>query len=285
MIFDDRPCILGEGALWHPERGELFWFDIKGRRLLSRHPVTGATRDIGLDETFSAAGWIDAERMVLASETGLWVWTIDGDMTRLVDLEADRPETRTNDGRIDPWGGFWIGTMAKDHSRGAGAVYRYFRGEMRQLLPGITVPNSISFLPDRSAAYVSDTGQRKTWRVALDGQGWPLGEPTLFLDGKALSLLADGAVVLADGTLAVTNWGAGEVLLVGTDGQVTGRIGLEAPFGNCPAPGGPDFTTLYVTTATDGHGFETELDGTHSGKTLAVEGASPGLPEYRFRLD
>ncbi|MBV7407831.1 SMP-30/gluconolactonase/LRE family protein [Maritimibacter sp. DP1N21-5] len=284
MIFDDRACILGEGALWHPERGELFWFDIKGQRLLSRHFGTGVTRDIDLPEVFSAAGWIDRETLVLASETGLWCWTVDGQMESFAELESDRPGNRTNDGRIDPWGGFWIGTMGKAHERAAGAIYRHYEGETRLLFPDISVPNSISFLPDRSAAYFSDTGQRKTWRVALDSDGWPESDPVLFLDGKEHDLLADGAVVLADGTLAVTNWGRGEVLLVDPDARITGRLSVPAPFANCPAPGGPDFTTLYVTSATDGHGFKSTQDETHSGKTFGIENAPRGLPEYRFRL-
>ena len=36
MIHDNRQCRLGEGAFWHPERQQFFWFDIKGKRLLSQ---------------------------------------------------------------------------------------------------------------------------------------------------------------------------------------------------------------------------------------------------------
>lgn len=35
-VFDDRPCDLGEGPLWHPLRETLYWFDITGRRMLAR---------------------------------------------------------------------------------------------------------------------------------------------------------------------------------------------------------------------------------------------------------
>ena len=56
MIFDDRRCTLGEGPLWHPLRKQLFWFDIIGKRLLTRG-VEGP-QEWHFAEMVSAAGWI-----------------------------------------------------------------------------------------------------------------------------------------------------------------------------------------------------------------------------------
>lgn len=115
-LFDPRICELGEGAFWHPERGQPFWFDIHGRRLLSR--LDGQELEWRFDEKASAMGWIDRDRVLVATETALRCLDLsDGALTLVAPLEADRPDTRSNDGRADPMGGFWIGTMAHDAAR------------------------------------------------------------------------------------------------------------------------------------------------------------------------
>ena len=67
MIFDDRPCALGEGPLWHPLRQQLFWFDITGKRLLTR--TAGGPGEWQFDRMVSAAGWINTDELLIASNT------------------------------------------------------------------------------------------------------------------------------------------------------------------------------------------------------------------------
>ena len=107
-VFDDRRCELGEGPLWHPGRNQLFWFDILGKRLLTR--TDGGARDWQFPDLVSAAGWVDDRSLLIASESALFRFDLDsGARSDLCALEADRPDTRSNDGRADPQGGFWIG--------------------------------------------------------------------------------------------------------------------------------------------------------------------------------
>ncbi len=121
---------MGEGPLWHPVRKQLFWFDIVGKRLLTREDGKPMAWDF--DEMVSAAGWIDSDRLLIASETKLFAFNLaDGSHVDVVPLEADLPHKRCNDGRADPWGGFWIGTMAKGEPEPVGAFYRYYKGELR----------------------------------------------------------------------------------------------------------------------------------------------------------
>ena len=153
-IWDDTPCILGEGPLWHPLRGQLFWFDIVKHRLYTRE--NGKHRSWAFEEHVSAAGWVDETRLLIASETRLFTFDVDSGLRRDVHaLEADNRVTRSNDGRADPWGGFWIGTMGKKAEPGAGAIYRYFKGELRTLYPGITAVGQDRELPFQASPDVA----------------------------------------------------------------------------------------------------------------------------------
>jgi sugar lactone lactonase YvrE len=283
-IFDDRACALGEGPLWHPLRDTLYWFDITANRLLCRGAA--GPQEWPLGENASAAGWIDRDRLLLASETALWVFDIDsGALDRITGLEADNPVTRSNDGRADPWGGFWIGTMGKAAEPDAGAIWRLWRGELRRLYAPITISNAISFTPDRRHAHFADTAKSIVWRVALDpATGWPKGEPSVFLDLGPEGLRPDGAVCDAAGNLWLAEWGAARVSVYGPDGRRLGSHAVGGRHSSCPAFGGPGFGTLFVTTARQGLSPAVLAAEPQNGCTFALEPGATGLAEYQVLL-
>ena len=273
MIFDARPCELGEGVLWHPERGELFWFDILNRTLHSQ------ARSWTFPEYVSAAGWISADELLVACETGLFrLNLLTGD--RFSVASAGTAATRSNDGRADRQGGFWFGTMGKKAEPGAGAIWRWYRGELRQLFPGISIPNSISFTPDGTAAHFSDTARAKVMKVALDSAGWPKGEPEVWLDLTRVGLNPDGAVIDAEGRFWNAQWGAGRVAAYAPDGAFLQAVETPgASQSSCPAFGGPDLTTLFVTTALEHMDAEARARHPASGQVFAFADVAKGLPE------
>lgn len=283
-IYDDRPCELGEGPLWHPSRGQLFWFDITGRRLLTR--TAAGPGEWRLPEMASAAGWIDDETLLVASETALSTFSlVTGARERVVPLEADNSGTRSNDGRADPWGGFWIGTMGKKEEHGAGAIYRYYRGELRQLYAPITISNAISFTPDRRFAQFADTGRSTVWRVALsEADGWPVGEPEVYLDRSGLDRYPDGAVCDSDGNLWVAEWAGARVTCFAPDGRELRHIAVGGRHSSCPAFGGEGLDTLFVTTARQGLARDTIAAEPQNGCVFSAKAGVTGLPEPRVLL-
>jgi len=279
MIFDDHRCALGEGPLWHPVRGALFWFDILGKQLYSRKG--DSTRSWQFDTHVSAAGWVDKTRLLIASETALSVFDLDsGQSETLIPLEADTPLTRSNDGRADPLGGFWIGTMGKNAEPGAGAIYRYYRGECRRLFDKITISNAICFAPSGDLAYFCDTAAGQIMRQPLDKHGWPQGDPALFVDCRAQNLNPDGAVVDASGNLWNAQWGAARIAVYSPDGKFLKAISFPASQISCPAFGGPDLKTLYATSARVGLPKPEDF----AGMCFALQTGTRGQEEHRIIL-
>ncbi|MHA6323864.1 SMP-30/gluconolactonase/LRE family protein [Roseivivax sp. CAU 1753] len=259
MILSDTVCALGEGALWHPKKAALYWFDILGKRLFEHDGQR--QRDWRFDTHVSAAGWVDGTRLLIADERALFVFDTEAETREdVVELEADRDEMRSNDGRTDPWGGFWIGTMRKDEGGSDGAIYRFYRGELRQLYKGLAIPNAISFAP-AGHAYFCDTRARQIMRVALDDAGWPAEEPTVFVDLRDDELNPDGAVVDSQGNLWNAQWGAGRVACYSPEGAFMTAIGVPAGQVTCPAFGGADLSTLYITSAAHGAPDNDRLTG------------------------
>lgn len=278
VVFDTRPCLLGEGPLWHPERGQLFWFDIVNRKLLTRRGE--ATQSWTFSEMVSAAGWIDHGHLLVASESALLKFDIEsGTHTVVAPLDIGTGR-RTNDGRADPWGGFWISAMGKGAEPDAGAIHRFYRGRVETLFSSITIPNAICFSPDRALACFADTARGVVMRVQLDAEtGVPAGEPEIYLDLSGERLNPDGAVIDAEGNLWVAQWGAGRVAVYDRQGNFVRAVPVGAPQSSCPAFGGEDFSTLYCTTAREGMGTEEIAAHPQSGMVFAVEGVGRGQAE------
>lgn len=277
-VHDPTACLLGEGPLWHPERGELLWFDILGRTL------HGDGRRWELAELSSAAGWIDRDALLVASGKHLCRLDLrDGALHPVAAVDEGNPATRFNDGRADPWGGFWIGTMGIGAEAGAGSIWRYHRGEARRLLAPVTIPNAIAFHPSGAFATYADTDRRLVWRQPLaERDGWPTGEAEVLLDLRAEGLNPDGAVFDADGTLWVALWGAGEVRGFGSGGERVGGFSCPAKQTTCPAIGGDG--TLYCTTAAAGIAQEELARNPGQGRTYAWDAGLRGVPEPRVVL-
>lgn len=283
IIFDDRACALGEGPLWHPLRKQLFWFDIVNARMLTR--TKDGPQSWQFDEEHSAAGWIDADNLLLASASGLWRFSLgDGGRRLLTPLERDNTVTRSNDGRTDPWGGFWIGSMGRNSETGAGSIYRFYQGQLRQLFKGITVSNAICFAPNRQFAHYTDTLTQQVMRVPLDRAGWPGGPSEVLIDSTAERLYPDGAVVDAAGHIWVAQWGASRVAEHDSNGKFLRAIDVPARHSSCPEFGGPELSDLYVTSARMGLAEDVIEAQPTNGMTFCIRDVAKGLPAYQVLL-
>lgn len=278
-LFDSTRCQLGEGPLWHPTRQELFWFDIIGRKLHCRSGERLTSTP--LSEICTAAGWIDEKTLLICSESAISTLDLSsGTFEKLVPLEADNPLTRSNDGRADPQGGFWISTMGKKAEPGLGSLYRFYRGEVRTLYSGLNIPNSICFAPEGDLAYWADTSQKKIMAQRLDTDGWPEGEASVFIDLNAEGLNPDGSVVDAKGHLWNAQWGAGRVAEYDRQGRFVAALPLPAKQSTCPAFIGSDLGDLICTSAAEGLDKASEAQG----QTFVFEGVSKGQAEHRVIL-
>lgn len=285
-IFDDKQCSLGEGPLWHPARQSLFWFDIDDKVLYEK-PEDGARQDYRFDRTVSAAGLLeDPSKLVIASEHNLFLYDLtSGDEQIIHDLEADEPETRSNDGRVDPWGGFWIGTMSYRAEVGLGSIYRFYKGELRRLFDNITVSNAICFSHDRRHAYCTDSlGDKIIWSIELDADGWPAAERQTYVDLGGSLFGPDGAIIDTSGNLWNAQYNAARVAVYDPKGSMIAEHSLPTSLTTCPAFGGKDFTTLFVTTAGGHLTPDKTSKEPQAGMTFRIKNAGQGRPEYQVQL-
>lgn len=286
-LFVDCRCELGEGPFWHPLLKRLFWFDILNHTMLSATAEGHLVDRVVFRQPASAAAVIDEESLAVATAGALLRYHLSTDSSTLViPIEEDLIGNRTNDGRVNPAGGFWIGTMSRrgGEEPGAGAVYQYREGRIDKVLDGITIPNSISFSPDGRTAYFADTMTDAIRTCALDpATGLPAGEWSVFARTKGRGW-PDGAVVDSEGYLWSARWGGSCVVRHAPDGSVDRVVEVPVSRVTCPALGGDDLKTLYITTAREGMSDEELEREPLAGSVFAVRVDVPGQPETLLKL-
>ncbi len=277
-------CDLGEGPLWHPKLESLFWFDINAFKMFNWKD--DKLKVWSFSEPVSAAGWVDEETLIVASASSLIRLSLASDnRTVLVDLEADMPHTRSNDGRADPWGGFWIGTMGLNAEKEVGSIYRFYRGQLKKLHQNLTIPNSICFSPDNKFVYFADTRQEKIWRQDLDlDSGWPINEPDVFIDFKSQGLHPDGSVCDSEGFLWNAQYGASRLARYSPEGWLDRVESFPVSQVTCPAFGGQSYSTIFVTSAYQGLNDGDLKVEPLAGKVFHFESDAVGLAEYQVEL-
>lgn len=280
-VVDKNRCILGEGVFWHPERKQLFWFDIIDKKLFSLSKRI--SKHWQFQEHISAAGWIDKSSLLIAGENNLFSFNLET-MKRenICDLEKTNNENRSNDGRADPWGGFWIGTMSKKAELNKGAIYRFYKGKLIKLIDGITIPNSICFSKDKEFGFYSDTKKQKIYRQKLNKKtGWPEGKKEIFFNFSSKNFNPDGMTVDINNNLWCALWGSSQIVCISNEGKIIQYLKLPIKQPSCLSFGGENFESLYVTSASEGLKKSNEQ---YDGQTLKINIGIRGNPESRVEL-
>ena len=287
-------CTLGEGTVWCERTQRLLWTDIERSLLhaLTPGPGVGRHRQWAMpDRVGSFALTAEPDRLLLGLAGGVALFDLaSGTLGPLQPVEADEPRTRINDGHADRQGRFVFGTF---NQQGHEAVGHFWRVDGRGAdaarplplerlpLPAIAVANGTAFSPDGTKMFFTDSPTRTLWCVDY-AAGGPLGTPRIFARIAAADGFPDGACVDADGGLWVTLWDGGMLLRFDAGGRETDRIALPARRPTCPAFGGPELATLYLSTACVGLDAALAAEP-GQGALLAVTGTGRrGLAEPRF---
>lgn len=272
-LFSDLVCHLGEGPAADPAMGKVFWLDIMEKRLIEKGFSGSGTIVHDLPLHASVCAPIDGDRQLIAGVGGLYVRDrATGKLSLLQAIDADRPEMRSNDGRVHPSGALWLGTMRWDKAAKGGAIYCYFKGELRQIFRDITIPNGIAFSADGKTAHFADSDAQTVYRVSTDPlTGLPTGEPTVFQSLSGVDGYPDGAIMDRDGIYWNARWASG--ILVGTapDGTKVRRIAIPASQSSCPAFIGANADRMIVTSAYEGMDAAARAADPLAGQTFLVD--------------
>ncbi|MBN6738839.1 SMP-30/gluconolactonase/LRE family protein [Burkholderia multivorans] len=281
-------ALLGECPRWDEGRSLLWWVDILAPALQWFEPASGRTGAIAMPEHIGCFSLTEDGGFVAGMRSGIWLLGADGrPLRRLAANPEDVATSRFNDGRCDPQGRFWAGTIDEPKTGGAAHLYCYEDGALHAVDGGFLTSNGLAFSPDGRWLYHSDTPRFIVYRRPFEATTGMVGprEPWLRLvptvDDRGRP---DGAAVDSEGYYWSALFEGGRVIRVSPDGRVVAEYPLPARCPTMCAFGGDDLRTLYVTTARHGRPAS-ELDALPlSGGVFAMDVDVPGLVEPRSDL-
>ena len=280
----------GEAATWSAAENAVYWCDIN-RFLVHRLTVAdGAVKTWMFDEPVVAlALTTDPATMLVATGARLLLWEPATDARRPQGFALDGwPRLRLNDGRPDPAGRLFIGSMRNNVGPEGevlpaggtdGILFRVDGGGVSTWRDGIGISNTLCWSPDRRTFYFADTLANVIWAHDYDEASGAIGAPRVFLEGFARGL-PDGSAMDSEGYLWNCRFGGGCVVRIAPDGTVDRVIDLPVTNVTTCTFGGPELKTVYVTTANAGAPESERL----AGSLFAIESSVAGLPEHRFAL-
>ncbi|MGN8644922.1 SMP-30/gluconolactonase/LRE family protein [Gracilibacillus sp. HCP3S3_G5_1] len=279
-------ALLGEGPCWDERKQVLYWTDISGKVIHRFDPQTRQNDTFRIDQMVGAVVVAEDGRLVLAAENGFYFYNTDtGQMTEIHNPEADRPENRFNDGKVDPAGRFWAGTMQKKGNDPVGSLYCLDDAlEVEKKLSELRTSNGMAWDMKVKKMYFIDTPTRNIYVFDYDVENGSITNQRVAFQFPETNGFPDGMTIDAEGMLWIAGWGAGKVSRWDpTTGEVLSVVEVPAQNITSCAFGGKDFDTLYITTARVGMTDEELEKLPLSGSLFTFQPNVKGLPANRFK--
>ena len=292
-----EPDRLGESPFWHPQEQRLYWVDIVSRRLarvaIDGLQAQGVVEYWSLDEEPGCIAPVQGGGLVLALRSGIYLaraW--GGPLRKLANAPYDTGKLRFNDGKCDPQGRFWVGSLYEPKDQTLGVLYMLDGKGLHPMQDGVTTANGLAWSSDGRTAYWADTAAHSVRAFDFDPASGQLSgarlfhqmqpKPAAWVWGSATPYggRPDGAMVDAEGCYWSAQYEGQRLLRLSPAGEVLAEVATPVPCPTMPCLGGSDLKTLFITTSQQGRSAQELAQYPDAGCVFATRVDVPGLPVH-----
>lgn len=284
QVIGNTVSLWGEGPIWWQE--QLYYVDIEGCKLRTLQPDSDEEHEWGVGERIGTVVPTEkADEIIYAGDSGFILLNLkSGKKTPLADPEsALRGTNRFNEGKCDPAGRFWAGTISMIKDTGTANLYCLDTdGSLSLKISGVTNSNGICWSPDATTMYYIDTPTQEIRAYDYDLATGEIENPHVVVDTAAHGYASspDGMTIDTDGMLWVAFCHGGCVVRFdpAKDKELQ-RIDLPCIETTACAFGGANLDRLFVTT-----GVKAGLDEPEAGRVFVIDGLGvQGMPAFAYR--
>ena len=274
---------LGESPVWDPRESALYWIDGRGRTVNRYDPRTGENRAVRVHEQVHAIALTRTRRLLAVFEASLSFLDFDTGALETVAALIAGIDDNLNDGACDRRGRFWVGSKARDWTSPIGALFRIDADlSVHRMDAGFQLSNGMGWSPDDRTMYFIDSMPREIYAYDFDAATGAVANRRVLVRIAEEHGLPDGMTVDAEGFLWVAQWSGSRVVRYDPEGRIERVIAMPVRRPTSCTFGGPDLTTLYVTSGTMRMSAEELAQEPRAGHLFALETPTRGLPEPRF---
>jgi sugar lactone lactonase YvrE len=278
-------AILGEGSLWDVNNQCLLWVDILDHKIYSFDPKTNCNIGYDMGQDIGA---------VVITKSGLWAYADQdgigffnpksGQKTEGSKPEEKHPEIRFNDGKCDPRGTFWAGTMAYDCTEGEGILYEFDAlGNVSKKLTGLTISNGLVWDVAKTKFYFIDSTTYEIHGYDYDSTTGKIQNKIVVAEIDQVLGLPDGMTIDSEDHLWVALFGGGKVIRIDPKtGFIVYEVVVPAPNVTSCAFGGTDLNDLYITSASYNMGKKALEQFPYSGSLFKVKVPFKGVLPHKM---
>ncbi|MFD1315688.1 SMP-30/gluconolactonase/LRE family protein [Namhaeicola litoreus] len=243
---------LGEGAFWDYQNQIFFWVDIEGKQLHYFNPKTSKDNFIEMPSRIGTVVPIEKNKVVVALEDGIYEVDLSNNhIFRFSDIESTLTDNRFNDGKCDPAGNLWVGSMHLNQEKGKAKLYKIdSQGNATTMLENVTISNGIVWSSDKKTMYYIDTPTKKIMAYDFDVEAQTISNERVAVEVDEKLGFPDGMAIDENDHLWVGMWNGNAVLCFDPiSGKVIDRIEVPAHNVTSCAFGGENLEMLYITSA------------------------------------
>jgi sugar lactone lactonase YvrE len=267
-------CLLGEGPVWDSASKSICWVDILNGNIHEFFPSKKEYKKIEIKEMVGAVALCTNGDFIAALKSGLaFVNRDSGEITFWHHPEAHLPENRFNDGKCDPAGRFWVGTMALSERQGAGSLYTIESDLSHSLkIEGVTISNGMAWSPDHKTFYFIDTPTFEIVAYDYDINTGNISNKRVAVTVPKKEGFPDGMTIDSEGMLWIAHWNGWQVARWNPfTGQKLLSIPLPAARITSCTFGGENLQDLYITSASIGLSEKQHEEQPLAGSLFVVE--------------
>jgi sugar lactone lactonase YvrE len=270
---------LGEGPIWSADTNSVTWTDITQNTFHTADIDTGKTMSFGVPSMVGAIAHSKDGGYIAATQKGFARIGVDGKYSPLHSFLPD--DMRMNDGKVDPSGRFWAGSMALSFEKGRGSLYVLEKyNSYRSILDDITLSNGMGWSPDAQYFYYIDSVPGVLKRFDYDLHTGQISNPKDLITFDSSSGIPDGMSMSSDGKIVIALWDGRRIEIYEPSGEKVSEITLGVSRPTSCTFAGPNRDILIVSTASQGID---RADEPLAGKILAVTGTGlSGLPTQQY---
>ena len=284
-LLVDAHALVGEGPLWDEEQQVLYWVDILSSALYIYDPATGENRSFDVGQHVGTVVTRASGGLMLAVRNGFAAFDPETqELSLIVNPETHITGNRFNDGKCDPAGRFWAGTMAYENPTDSGSLYRLDTDlSVHKMLGDIAISNGIIWSLDHTTMYYIDTLRKNVRAFDYDIDSGDISNEQVIIDVPEEIGMPDGMAIDTEGMLWVAHYGGSCVCRWHPDtGELLEKIEMPVTQVTACAFGGPNLDTLFITSAAQ------ELDAAElarqplAGALFSIKTPYQGVPSFRF---
>ena len=248
----DVRAVLGEGPVWVARESALYWLDIKGCKIL-RADDRGQLTHWDTPMRIGSLAPRKSGGFIAGTEDGIaLVDPFNGKFEIVAEPEAQLPDNRFNDGKVDRRGRFWAGTMDDKEKDATGTLYCVGQDmKVTAVDSGYRVTNGPAFSPVGDIMYHNDSARKVTYAFDMDSEGRAANRRVFleFGDGEGSP---DGMTVDSEACLWIAFWDGWCVRRYSPEAEWMETIRMPVQRPTSCTFGGADLDRLYITSARSG---------------------------------